>query len=511
MVLILSVPFLAAQVVQTAQGKVEGRREPNSSVIVFKGIPYAAPPLGELRWRAPRAPASWQGVRKAYEFSSSCMQREEHVNLPWTEEFMVQNAVSEDCLYLNVWTPRLGADAKLPTIVFIHGGAFIEGSGAVEVYRGEPLAARGAVVVTINYRLGVFGFLAHPELSAESEHHVSGNYGLLDQIAALEWVRANIAQFGGDPGRVTIWGQSAGAASVGDLVASPLAAGLFSRAQADSGLGAHGFPMASLHDAEANGVKFAAEHHAASIEELRAMPAAALLPGPGWGPLLYAPIVDGWVLPDSPVAMNAKGTDNDVPLITGFQAGDSTMFSPRADTLDAYRQMVGKLYGEMAAEFERLYPVSKAEDIKAALAQSGHERSRVSMYLFASARARSHHQPVYTYFFDRGIPWPQHPEFGAFHSGELPYFFLNLGVLQRPWEKEDFELAKAASTYLVNFASQGDPNGPGVAPWPRVGPDVPQTMELGSRIGPMPLADKEKVAFWTRYYASPISNNGVPF
>jgi len=511
MVFLLSVPLLAAQVVKTAQGRLEGRREPNSTVIVFKGIPYAAPPVGELRWRPPQPPASWPGVRRAVEFSSSCMQREEHENLPWTQEFMVQNAVSEDCLYLNVWTPRLAADARLPVIVFIHGGAFIEGSGAVDMYHGAPLAARGAVVVTINYRLGVFGFLAHPELTAESEHRVSGNYGLLDQIAALAWVKANIGHFGGDPGRVTIWGQSAGAASVGDLVASPLAAGLFSRAQADSGLGAHGFPMASLHDAEAYGVKFAAEHHAASIKELRALPAASLLPGPGWGPLLYVPIVDGWVLPDNPVALNAKGTDNDVALITGFQPGDSAMFNPRVDSLEAYHAMVEKMYGAMAPEFEKLYPVSKATDIAAALEQSGHERSRVSMYVFASARARSHRQPVYTYYFDRAIPWPQHPEFGAFHSAELPYFFLNLGVLQRPWEKVDFELAKNVSSYLVNFARQGDPNGAGLTAWPKVDPNLPQTMELGSRIGPMPLADPAKVQFWTRYYASPISNNGVPF
>jgi para-nitrobenzyl esterase len=511
MVLLLSARLLTAQVVETLQGKVEGRAEPNSTVTVFKGIPYAAPPVGDLRWRAPQAPGSWRGVRKAYEFSSSCVQREERVHLPWTEEFMVQNAVSEDCLYLNVWTPKLNADAKLPVIVFIHGGAFNGGSGAIDVYHGDHLAAQGAVVVTINYRVGVFGFLAHPELSAESEHHVSGNYGLLDQRAALEWVKANIRQFGGDPGRVTIWGQSAGAASVADLVASPLAAGLFSRAQADSGLGAHGFPMASLHEAEANGVKFAAEHHAASIKELRAMPAEALLPGPGPGPVRYAPIVDGWVLPDTPVALSARGTDNDVPLITGFQAGDSTMFRLKVTSLDAYHQIVRQAYGEMAAEFERLYPVTRVEDIRGALEQSGHERSRVSMYLFASARARSHRQPIYTYFFDRGIPWPQHPEFGAFHTGELPYFFLNLGVLQRPWEKDDVELAKAASSYLVNFASRGDPNGPGLAPWPAVDANVPQTMELGSRIGPMPLADKEKVDFWTRYYASPISNNGAPF
>jgi para-nitrobenzyl esterase len=518
---VLSVAFLVsasmamagAQVrVKTAQGTLEGTSE--GGVIAFKGVPFAAPPVGDLRWRAPQPPAAWTGVRKAEQFRASCMQYKAGERLPWTREFMVQNEIGEDCLYLNVWTPRAGASANLPVIVFIHGGGFTEGSGAVEVYGGGNLAAKGAVVVTINYRLGVFGFLAHPELTAESEHHSSGNYGLLDQIAALRWIRANIAQFGGDPRRVAIWGQSAGAFSVAALVASPVAAGLFERAQADSGVGVAGLPMSNLNDAEQNGVKFATEHHAASIKDLRALPADALIPDPKAGmaaAFRFAPVVDGWVLPDTPNNMNAKGNDNDVSFLTGYQAGDSALFFQPIKTLDDYHKMIQQRYGEMAAELEKLYPVTRDEDIRKGMTAAGQDRNRVSMYLWASERVGSHHQPVFTYYFDRAIPWPQHPEFGAFHTGEIPYFFLNLKMLDRPWEEEDTALANEVSSYLIDFASNGDPNGSGLPPWPRIDRNEPQTMELGVHSGPMPVADKEKTGFWIRYFNSPIGKNALPF
>jgi para-nitrobenzyl esterase len=311
---------------------------------------------------------------------------------------------------------------------------------------------------------------------------------------------------------VTIWGQSAGAFSVAALVASPLTAGLFQHGQADSGLGIGGLPTPSLKDAEQAGVKFAEKHHGASIKELRKVAPTDLLPPPGTPPgLRFLPIVDGWVLPDTPNRMSAKGSDNDVTVITGYQAGDSAMFSPAFTTMDDYHRMIQKRYGEMAAKFERLYPVSKLDDIKAAMAQSGQERGRVSMFLWASERSKSHRQPVFTYFFDRGIPWPRHPEFGAFHTGEIPYFFLNQKMLDRPWETVDFILAKDVSTYLVNFAAKGDPNGAGLTPWPSFDPNQPQTMELGVRTGAMPLANREKIEFWTSYFNSPISDTGSPF
>ena len=275
----VSSAIASAQVrVRTNSGTLEGITE--NGVSSFKGVPFAAPPVGDLRWRAPQLPEAWEGVRKANEFGASCMQVKAGERLPWTREFMVQNQISEDCLYLNIWTPRVKAGANLPVIFYIHGGGFSEGSGAVEVYRGNNLAAKGAVVVTVNYRLGVFGFFAHPELTAESDHHSSGEYGILDQIAALKWVNANIANFGGDPKKITIWGQSAGAFSVAAMVATPLTAGLFQQAQADSGLGVPGFFSIHLKDAEASGLSFAERHNASSIKELRAMSAETLLQDP---------------------------------------------------------------------------------------------------------------------------------------------------------------------------------------------------------------------------------------
>ncbi len=248
------------------------------------------------------------------------------------------------------------------------------------------------------------------------------------------------------------------------LVASPAAEGLFQQAQTDSGLGVSGFPMTALEGAEQNGIKFATEHHAASIKELRALPADALIyvPDPKVGmagAFRFAPIVDGWVLPDTPYNMNAKGSDSDVPVLAGYQADEFALLFQPIHTLDDYHHLIQKQYGDMAAELEKLYPVTKEEDIKTVMATAGQDRNRVSMFHWASARAKSHHQPVFTYNFDRAIPWPQHPEFGAFHGDEIPYFFLNLEMLDRPWQTEDFTLSRNVSSYLVNFASKGDPNG----------------------------------------------------
>lgn len=498
--------LIHAQVhIKTDSGIIEGSTA--NGVTSFKGIPYAAPPVGNLRWRPPQPPVSWKGVRDATKFGPSCMQIERRSALPWTPEFMVQNKISEDCLYLNVWTPRPGTGADLPVIMFIHGGGFNEGSGSIKVYRGGNLAAKGVVVVTINYRLGALGFLALPELTAESRHHSSGNYALLDQIAALKWIRSNIAQFGGNPHNVTIWGQSAGAFSVAALIASPLAKGLFEHAQADSGIGFSRRPMMNLQEAEQAGLRFEREVGANSLKQLRAMSAASLVQHH-----FNRMSVDGWVLPDSPQAMNAKGTDNDVPVITGYNTGDAFIESQQVpETLNGYQQIIQKRYGDMAAEFEKLYPVPAVGDIKTVLAESSHDRQRVAMFLWASIRVKNHDSPVYTYYFDRAIPWPQHPEFGAFHTSELTYFFLNLKALDRPWKKIDFKLSREMSAYLVNFASHGDPDGPGLVTWPKVSPSKPQTMELGARCGAMPLADKAKVAFWTRYYNSSISDSAGPF
>lgn len=495
-------------VVMTQYGAVRGVAA--QGVDVFKGIPFAAPPVGNLRWRAPEPPAKWTGVRNASEFGPSCMQQVHGDFLPWTMAFLVQNKVSENCLYLNVWTPHTSAKASLPVIVYSYGGAFEEGSGSVPVYNGANLARKGLVVVTFNYRLGAFGFLALPQLTAESPHHSSGNYALLDQIAALKWVRANIANFGGNPHRVTFWGQSAGAFSAHALLDSPLAKGLFERVMADSELSLSapspsGRPLPTLAEAEQQGLRFAAERHATTLAQLRALPAADLLPNSHAGPLGYAIIVDGWVVPRPPNASNREPGGNDVPIITGNEANDWMLSAPSIPSTEAYTAYVRNLYGPMAAEFEKLYPAQDLQEMQKTVAESSRDRDRVSMYLWATEREVHHKSPIYTYFFDRAIPWPQHPEFGAFHSGELPYFFENLQVLNRPWQPEDHQVSRIASGYLKAFASTGDPNAAGLPTWTAVSREHPATQQIGAKTGPMPLADTAKLHFWMKYFHSPES------
>ncbi|HUY81370.1 MAG TPA: carboxylesterase family protein [Acidobacteriaceae bacterium] len=497
--------------VATQFGKLAGVTNPATHISSFKGIPFAAPPVGNLRWRPPMPPAAWKGVRPATQFGASCMQRLHGTFGPWTPAFLVQNKVSEDCLSLNVWTPRVSAKADLPVIVFIPGGGFVEGSGEVPVYNGAHLASTGMVIVTINYRLGALGFLAYPGLTAESPHHSSGNYGILDQIAALKWVKRNIRAFGGNPEKITVWGQSAGAFSVGVLLESPLAYGLFEHAQADSGLGL-AEPASDLAAAEKEGVKFAAEHHATSLKQLRAIPAAELLPAPGQPPIRFGVAVDGWVLPAAPTAMNRTAAGNDVPVITGNQANDYWLAMPRLHSAADYQALMARLYGPLAAGFKRLYPPgSTLAQMRQSIIESSRDRERVSMFLWASQRLEHHQGPVFTYFFDHAIPWPQHPEFGAFHSGELPYFFRNLNVLNRPWKSHDREISLTASSYLKYFAATGDPNGSGLPQWTAVSPSKPSTMEIGTRTGSMPLASKTRYEFWVKYFHSPEGKHAPLF
>lgn len=270
-------------------------------------------------------------------------------------------------------------------------------------------------------------------------------------------------------------------------------------------------PMMSLAAAEKAGAEFAAAHHANTLRELRALPAEELLGnGQGNGPR-FGPIVDGWVLPDSPNARSAKGADSDVPVVTGYQANDGLLFLPATASADAFHKLAERQYGELAAEFEKLYAPKDGADSKSALIEAARDRERVSMFLWASRREKNHRQPVFLYYFDRAIPWPQHPEFGAFHSGELPYFFGNLDQLERPWEEQDRRLSEMVQTYLKNFAANGDPNGGGVPEWKRAERGKPVVMELGARMGPMPLADKQRLDFWVRYFDSPAAAHAPVF
>jgi len=431
-------------------------------VTAFLGVPFASPPLGDLRWRPPQPLVPRNAHWKADQFATSCMQNQPGSRLPWTEEFMTQGPIGEDCLYVNVWTPAKKADARLPIMFWIYGGAFNEGSSSIAVYNGAELAKKGVVVVTANYRVGPLGFLAHPELTKEAG--TSGNYGLLDQIAALRWVQKNIAGFGGDPRQVTIFGQSAGAMSVAALMRSPLAKGLFARAIAQSGPGLFG-PNAlgassKLRDREASGVKFAQALGASSLAALRGLPATAFY-GAAAAPFVGGLFNDGVVLPEQPPS-------EQVPLMVGFVADDLGLGGSSA--------------GSSAT-------VDTTPEQKAA----ARERARVAMHAWAASQLPAS-KKIYTYFFDRAIPWPDHPEFGAFHSSEIPYVFNTLTRLKRPWEPVDRRLADTISSYVVNFAKKGDPNGQGLPPWPAYDPASHTTMQLGARVGPMDLAEPSRLS-----------------
>ncbi len=480
--------------VKVASGSLAGTAIA-SGIRVFKGIPYAAPPVGDLRWRPPQPPAQWDGVRKAEKFSDSCMQALTRSRNPWTKEFMVQNEASEDCLCLNVWTGAKAATEKRPVLVWLHGGAFYEGSGEIITYDGEELAKKGVIVVTINYRLGIFGFYTHPELTKESPQHASGNYGLLDCVAALKWVQQNIAAFGGDPGRVTIAGQSAGAAAVHTLTASPLAKGLFHRAIAESGSGV-GRRTKQLAAAEQDGVKWAETKGATSLKELRAKPAADLMGG-----ARFAPVVDGWFLPADTATIFAQGKQNDVPILTGLTADEGSA-SPTYGKIPAEEviKQVRQGFGDQADAFLKLYPVHDQSASGLAQKQNARDGNLVSMYLWAVNRAKTSKTKAYTYYFTRGIPWPEHPEYGAFHSGDIPYFFANLKHLNRPWEAVDRKLSETVSSYWVNFAKTGDPNGKGLPKWPAFTAAQPVTMELGEKVGARSVVAKEKLVLFAQYF-----------
>ncbi len=476
--------------VKVESGLLQGTSE--DGVTVYRGVPFAAPPVGELRWRPPRPASSWEGIRKADKFGPNPVQEMRNAFGPWTAEYQPQGTVSEDCLYLNIWTAVNSSQEKRPVMMYIPGGAFTGGSGNVPVYNGEHLAKKGVVVVTINYRVGVLGFLAHPELTKESEHHTSGNYGLLDQVAALEWIKRNIAVFGGDPSRVTIVGQSAGAASVHYLTASPLAKGLFVRAIPQSGSYAQLGPGESLASAEQTGVRFAKAKDAASLAALRAMTAADIT-APTKDEFHFLPIVDGWFLPKSVDEIFAAGKQIDVATLTGWVA-DEGSFNDNYGKASAeeFQKVVRQQAGTQADAILKLYPASTEADAAESQKSLARDMSMVSMYVWAVNRAKSGKTSVYTYLFTHPQPGATQERYQTFHSSELPYVFDNLSQAPRPWNAEDKKLAETLSDYWVNFITTGDPNGKGLPTWPVFKETPQQTMELGSTMNPRPITGREK-------------------
>jgi para-nitrobenzyl esterase len=408
----------------------------------------------------------------------------------WSEEFLIPaEPISEDCLYLNVWTPALTAKDKLPVIVWIHGCGFTGGSGTVPLYDGEAMAHKGVVFVTINYRLGIFGFLAHPELSAEAEGGVSGNYGILDQIAALQWVRKHIAAFGGDPARVVIAGQSAGAMSVNMLVVSPLAKGLFSGAIAQSGgMFAKSSGLGSdLKTAETAG-KQLTDLLGTDIHGLRQLPADSLLNLRA----RFGVNIDNVVIPDVGGAFE-QGHFNDVPLITGWNADDGVSFAPPLPA-QQYRAQTQAQYGEKAGPFLNIFRGDTDDEASRSQKLIGQLFFGWNNYRWASLQAEKGHHPAYLYYFKR-IP-PGEPNFGAFHSAEFAYALHTLSKWNRPFTEADYALEALMSQYWVNFAKTGNPNAEGLPQWNAFKPGSPEVLAFDSETKAAPLPFEKQLRFW---------------
>ncbi|SPE31854.1 Fumonisin B1 esterase [Candidatus Sulfopaludibacter sp. SbA3] len=477
--------------VRTESGLVAGS---GTAIRVYKGIPYAAAPVGELRWKPPQPVKPWPGVLVAKNFSPICPQSDRY-NL---------GAQSEDCLKLNVWTPARSAGEKLPVMVWIHGGSFQVGASSQSVYDGEALAAQGVVVVTIDYRLGILGFFCHPKLSAESPNGVSGNYGLLDMVASLEWVKQNIAAFGGDPGNVTIFGESAGGAAVFLLLEIPQAKGLFHKAISESG---GILPPIRLKDESAGIMPLEAqgEKLGLDISALRKLSTADVLKlapwrnaGVGSGDrVAWLPVIDGWVLPDETLRLLRMGRFHNVPFLAGTNTDEGTLFNPPVKDLETFRTFA-KRVGVPADAALELYPAANDSEAHAAAAKLGGDvqfllGTRAVLREMAKANPKT-----FQYYFTRLTGIGRQLGWGVFHTSELQYVFGNLpdgyfgtepsplfgdlGVKADSYTDVDASLAKTMSAQWVQFARSGDPNGPGLPQWPRFNVDREAYLELGDRV-----------------------------
>jgi len=450
--------------VKVDTGRVKGTV--TNGVAAFKGIPFAAPPVGPLRWKAPQPAARWNGVREAVEFGPRCMQGNIYNDMIFRDK-----GPSEDCLYLNVWTPAASANARLPVMVWIYGGGFAAGAASEPRQDGENLARKGVVVVSMNYRLNVFGFFAHAELAKESGHDSAGNYGLLDQLAALQWVRKNIAGFGGDPANVTIFGESAGSFSVSAQMASPLAQGLFQRAIGESGAFFGAVldlkPLAASEEADA---KFAESIGAHSLAELRAKPAGELLDAAAKEKgIRFAPNVDGYFLPQSVREIYASGKQSHAPLLAGWnhdEGGLGSVFGKDAPTAANFVAYAHQHFSEHADEFLKLYPADSDEQAKrSAQDLAGDQFIAYSTWKWLEMQAATGNS-TYRYEFDDAPPGGDAPPRGAYHSAEIEFVFGALASKNLPWRPEDKALSDLMSSYWSNFARNGDPNGTGLPPWP---------------------------------------------
>lgn len=488
----LGSPALAGTA-RTESGAVQGTQQ--NGLTVYRGIPFAAAPVGERRWREPAPVAPWRGVRKATTFAPACMQK--GVSMPGESP----PPVSEDCLYLNIWTPENGSGARLPVIAWIHGGGYTNGATSMPLYDGARLAHRGVIVVTLAYRLGALGFLAHPELTKESAHHSSGNYGLMDQIAALEWIQRNIAVFGGDPQRVTIAGQSSGAMAVSALLVSPRANGLFQRAIGQSGGIFEPLQLAPgylLANAERDGVKFATTLNVQSLEALRKLPAAALLGG--GADALAHPVIEPYVLPMSPYQAYVLGRQYDVPLLLGSNTEEArSLVDVSAVKALGFDADIEQHFGALPTQLLDAYP--HHTDDEARQARLGLERDLRfgwDMWAWARLHAAAGNSPVFYYAFQQRPPFPANSVYagwGASHFAELWYMFDHLDQTSWHWSAADRKLANDMSRYWTNFAQSGNPNGKGLENWPAFLAGAQDVLYLDNpiRVGDVYSLDRLKI------------------
>ncbi|MGA2748002.1 MAG: carboxylesterase family protein [Verrucomicrobiota bacterium] len=482
--------------VRTEGGMAQGASE--NGLTVYRGLPFAAPPVGDLRWRAPQPAAKWEGVRQATKFGPSPIQGSRK-----------GPAMSEDCLYLNVWTPAKSANDRIPVLVWIYGGGFSAGATSQSTCSGEKLANKGVVLVSIAYRVGQLGFLAYPGLSAETTNHISGNYGLLDLIAGLQWVRNNIAAFGGDPNKVTIFGESAGGIAVSMLCASPRAKGLFHGAISQSG-GSFGPPrpttfpgenLKRLADAERAGEAYAKSAGVSSIAELRKIPPDQLPAGRGLGSSW--PIIDGWVIPDDQYKLYTAGKYNDTPILLGYNSDEGASFSP-PKTPEDYIAGVKARYGKFADDLIKAYPVGSNTVPKTARDLSRDAAFGWQTWAWARLQAQTGKSKVFYYYFDQHPLYPEDSPrsgYGTPHGADVAYVFQHLDPGNPHTTKTDLEISDAMSTYWVNFARHGDPNGEGLPAWPAFSDSNPQVMYFNQSPHPGPVPSAESLKVLDAYFA----------
>jgi para-nitrobenzyl esterase len=503
---------MAADEVRIETGVVSGTTVETPGVRVFRGIPFAAPPVGDLRWKAPQPAAKWEGVRKSDEFGPRCTQASVYSDMIFRDK--KDKPMSEDCLYLNVWTPAKSDRENRPVMVWFYGGGFQAGSSSEPRYDGENFAKKGIIVVSVNYRLGIFGFYAHPDLSKESGHNASGNYGLMDQIAGLEWVKKNIGAFGGDPHKVTIAGESAGSLSVSALMASPLTKGMFRSAIGESGAffnaAGGGLGMSSLAEMEKNGVKFGESTGAKSLAEMRAKSAEELLAAVQKDKgARFWPGVDGYVLPEKVSDIFAKGKQAHVPLLAGWNAEEASFgvaLAKEKTTPETFTAQVQKQFGAKAPDVLKLYSAKTDEEARRAAIDLASDLFIVySTWEWLDSQYKTGEAPVYRYVFTRTPPASDATKidgvssalFGARHACELEYVFGALKSQPNPWEETDFKVSDAMASYWANFTRTGDPNGKALPEWPAYKKEAKYpVMHLGAEIVAAPEVHRDRYEYW---------------